>query len=140
MIWQNQKDTKKIAVIEQNIAGRYKKDYSYALYDDDICVGDTVVVSGLARGQFWKIKQIYEVDSLDDNVTFGKDITAEVVCKVDITAYEARLNKRKQISELKEEMRKKRREIDRNDADKYYASVNPEYAEMLNKLSELNNY
>lgn len=125
----------KVAVIEQGNGYSINsiKDYFYALYDDNICPGDKVLVSGLASGQIWTVKDIIGYnDSL-----INKNVTAEVVCKVDTTDYDNRCKNRKEAEELRKQMDKKRKEIEARKDDEYYASLDSEYAEMLAKMREM---
>lgn len=73
--------------------------YFYALYDESISEGDTVVVQtghhGLALA---KIATLTPANPRP--VEFGR----EIVCKVDFTAYQARREKAEKISALKKEM------------------------------------
>lgn len=125
---------KRIAVIEQ---GDYcRKSYHYALYDDDIEIGDHVLVTGVASDKIYTIKDIIEVS----NEESFNNITAEVMCKVDLTKYNNRKDKRKAATELRKQMDKKRKEIEAKKNDEYYASIDSEYAEMLSELKDLQSY
>ena len=79
----------KVAVIEQG-CGYNTKDYFYALYDDNIYPGDKVLVSGSASGQIWTVKDIVYEDAYAN-----KNITAEVICKVNTYKYDERCANRK---------------------------------------------
>lgn len=75
------------------------KSYAYALYEDDIAAGDKVVVRN-SNGDL-RIVEIESIGELSkDRVKNG----CEVICKIDMTAYEARKAKAAQIHELKKEM------------------------------------
>lgn len=121
----------KVAVIEQG-TGYSQKDYFYALYDDNIHPGNKVLVSGSASGQIWTVKDIVYEDTYAN-----KNITAEVICKVDTTDYDNRCKNRKEAEELRKQMHKKRKEIEARKDDEYYASLDSEYAEMLAKYKGL---
>ena len=76
-----------VAVINQN-----GKDYHFAIYEHGYKVGDKALLSNGCG--VWEIKQIIDPDEAERR--FGKNITAEVVCVVDMTAYEERVARRKE--------------------------------------------
>lgn len=123
---------KKVAVVEQG-TGCCKKDYYYALFDDDIHAGDTVLVSGKANGETYVVKEVVSVD----DINVSKSITAEIICKVDMSAYNDRVGKRKQAEELRKRMIEKRKEIEARKDDDYYASLDPDYAAILEEMRGL---
>lgn len=108
------------------------KDYYYALYDDDICIGDDVLVTGAAKDQIRTVSDILPVSNIG-NI----NITAEVVCKVDLSKFNERCRIRKSKEKLRKELDKKRKEIESKKTDEYYASLDPEYAKMLREFNEL---
>lgn len=118
----------KVAVIEMgNI------DYHFALYDNDIQVGDRVLVTGNCNIQ--TIKEIITKDEVKER--YPKDITAEVMCKVDLSAYETRLENRKKAEKLRKEMDKKIAEMDEMNKYVLYAEKNEDLAKMLAEYREL---
>ena len=120
----------KVAVIKYGCAS-----YHFAIYDDGTNYepGDMVVVSGnSAPGEIDEIISAEEATN-----RFKKNITAEVICKVDTSAYVTRLEKRKNKETLKKEMDKRKKEIQQRLDDEYYASKDPQYAEMLKEYEEL---
>lgn len=86
---------KRVAIID---FGGYNNKYAYALYDDTVEVGDTVIVTGKAEGQFLTVTEI--INATDTDVI----ITAEVITKIDKTAYNKRVENRKRKAELKRQM------------------------------------
>lgn len=114
---------RKVAVI--NYRG---SNYHFALYDEDIVVGDTVMVSG--SSPVGVIEEIIPAEEAANR--FNKAITQEVICKVDMTAYSNRLAGREEKERLKKEMEKRKIEIQKFKDDEYYASVDDTFAEMLN--------
>lgn len=122
-----------VAVIEQG-TGYYKKDYYYALYDNSVEMGDKVLVSGAANGQIWTVKDVLSVGYPDVN---EKNITAEVICKVDTTDYDNRCKNRKEAEALRKQMAKKRKEIDARKDDEYYSGLDKDYAEMVEQMKKL---
>ena len=122
----------KVAVVNY---GGYS-DYHYAVYDDgvDYQVGDTVVTS--TNGYtVAKIKEIISLEEATDR--FNKNITAEIIGRVDTTAYDKRVEQRKEKEKLKKEMDKRKKEIQKKLDDEYYASKDETYAEMLRQYESL---
>lgn len=73
--------------------------YAFALYEDDIAVGDKVVVRNSGG-----VLQIVEIESIGEMSKDRVKNGCEVICKIDMAAYEARKAKAAQIHELKKEM------------------------------------
>ena len=122
---------KNVVVIEQG-CGYNTKDYFYALYDDNIYPGDKVLVSGSASGQIWTVKDVIDYDES----VITKNITAEVICKVDTADYDNRCANRKEVEKLRKEMDKKRKEIEARKDDEYYASLDDDYKAMLEQMKK----
>lgn len=121
----------KVAVIEYNNT----LDLYYALYDEDIKVGDDVLVTGKLSSQ---IKQIKNIITLDEVREIYKDgIIEEVKCKVDLSAYDQRVKNRIKATELRKEMDKKIAEMDEMNKYSVYAERNPELAKMLEEYKGL---
>ena len=118
----------KVAVIEMG-----STNYHFALYDDDIQVGDRVLVTGNCN--ILTIKEIITKDEAKER--YPKDITSEVMCKVDLSAYETRLENRKKAEKLKKEMDKKIAEMDEMNKYVLYAEKNEDLAKMLAEYREL---
>ena len=121
----------KVAIINY---GGYT-DYHFAIYDDgvDYKVGDMVVVSNGSTPA--KIKEIIDVNKLVER--FSESITSEVIGKVDTTAYEKRVEQRKEKEKLKKKLDKRKKEIQKKLDDEYYASKDETYAEMLRQYESL---
>ena len=75
------------------------KSYAFALYEDDVAVGDKVVVRNSGGAL-----QIVEVESIGELPKDRVKNGCEVICKIDLTNYMARKEKAAQIHELKKEM------------------------------------
>lgn len=119
--------------------GCYGKKYFYAIYDDGETykAGDKIVVSG-ANKDILTIEEILTPDECNTN------ITAEVICKVDTSAYDKRVEERKEKAERKKEADKIKKQMDKMitemDQTKRYemcANDNPELAEKLKVYKEL---
>lgn len=125
---------KAVAVTKE---GYYK--YSYAIYDDGETydVGDKILVSGTNKG-ILTIDEILTTDECNVN------ITAEVICKVDTSSYDKRVEERKEkvkrkkeADKIKKQMDKMITEMDQTKRYEMYASDNPELAEKLKVYKEL---
>ena len=103
----------------------------FALYDDgiDYQPGDTVVLSDWTEPV--KIKQIIPAEEIHQK------IVCEVIGKIDISAYEQRLEQRKRKEELRKELGKRKREIQGKPDDDYYASKDEKYAKLLKEYREI---
>ena len=81
------------------------------------------------------IKEI--VDLEEATKRFSKNITAEIIGRVDTTAYDKRVEQRKEKEKLKKELDKRKKEIQKKLDDEYYASKDETYAEMLRQYESL---
>lgn len=131
-----------VAVTEEGI-GYNKRNYYYAIFDDGNIykVGDQVIVSG-SNNDVLEIKDIITLEEAKEKGR--KDITAEVICKVDTLAYDKRVEERKEKAERKKEADKIKKQMDKMIAEmdqtkryEMYASDNPELAEKLKAYKEL---
>lgn len=111
------------------------REYHFAIYDDgtDYNAGDAVIVSGVTG--VVKIKEIISAEECKERCK--KNIISEVICKVDISAYEERVKRRTEKAKLEKDLEKRRKEIQKKLDDEYYASKDDAYAEMLRRYSEL---
>lgn len=125
---------KAVAVIKQGYAFKH---YHFAIYDDgfDYQPGDKVILSN--SNDIWTIDEIITPE--EATVRYNKNITAEVVCKVDTNSYEKRVQKRKAIEKLKRDMDKKIKEMDENKKYEMYAAENPDLKNMLEAYKALVN-
>lgn len=127
---------KAVAVTKE---GCYGKKYSYAIYSDGETykVGDKIVVSGAN-------KDILTIEEILTPEECNRNITAEVICKVDTSAYDKRVEERKEKAEhkkeadkIKKQMDKMITEMDQTKRYEMYANDNPELAEKLKAYKEL---
>lgn len=127
---------KAVAVTKE---GCYEKKYFYTVYDDGkvYVAGDKIVVSGANKG-------ILTIEAILTPEECDKNITAEVICKVDTSAYDKRVEERKEKVERKKEADKIKKQMDKMIAEmdqakcyEMYASDNPELAEKLKAYKEL---
>lgn len=121
----------KVAVVNY---GGYT-DYHFAIYDDGVNyqVGDMIIASNGSTPA--KIKEIINID--EATARFNKNITSEIIGRVDTTAYDKRVEQRKEKEKLKKELDKRKKEIQKKLDDEYYASKDETYAEMLRKYESL---
>ena len=127
---------KAVAVTKE---GCYGKKYSYAIYSDGETykVGDKIVVSGAN-------KDILTIEEILTPEECNRNITAEVICKVDTLSYDKRVEERKEKAERKKEADKIKKQMDKmitemDQTKRYemYANDNPELAEKLKAYKEL---
>lgn len=127
---------KAVAVTKE---GCYGKKYSYAIYSDGETykVGDKIVVSGANKG-------VITIEEILTPEECNASITAEVICKVDTSAYDKRVEERKEKAERKKEADKIKKQMDKmitemDQTKRYemYANDNPELAEKLKVYKEL---
>jgi len=112
-----------------------KYEVHYRVYDDgfEYKEGDLVVVKPAHHDMtIAKIKKIYDRDSC-----FSADANREIVCPIDISKYQERNNKAKEIVELKREMDKKVKELQGVALYEMMAQHSPELRDMLTQFKEL---
>lgn len=109
------------------------KRYNFALFNDDICISD-VVLCDAATG--YQVAQI--VDIIDKDEYVGSDVTKEIICKVDFSAFERRAAERKRKVELKKKMDKMVRDDKELVLYQMLAEKNPEMKSMLDEYNSIN--
>lgn len=109
--------------------------YFFAIFDDgnDYKVGDMCLFSGNSIPA--KLADVISIEEAREKTS--RNITAEVIGKVDTTAYEKRVEQRKEKEKLKKELDKRKKEIQKKLDDEYYASKDETYAEMLRRYESL---
>lgn len=124
-----------VAVIEE-VTCCCKKDYYYAVFDDGNTykAGDQVLVSGCNKDVL-TIKEILTVPEAKEKGR--KDITAEIICRVDTSAYYQRVENRKKAEKLKKDMDAVIKQMDVTKKYEMYATENPELAALLDQYKEL---
>lgn len=114
------------------------KSYYYALYDNDIVIGDYVVVKSANHGMgIAKVHEIYCDDYIIQEMRNSCNAGREIIAKFDMTAYEQRQNNREQAKKLKADMEKKIQEVQELALFELMAEKSPELKEMLEKYKEL---
>lgn len=110
------------------------QEYAYALYDEPnnrIHPTDYVLVSGKAQGKFCFVTKILPKEEVKNKVT------EEVICKVDLSAYIQRQDIKRKKQKLLAKMKAKRRELEAMKLDEMYASIDEDYAKMLDELKSI---
>lgn len=102
-----------------------EKTYRYALYDGTIQPGDTVVVQTGHHGL--AVARVISFGEPNGPVSHGR----EVVCKVDMSAFEERKVRAAQLVELKARMDSKVKELQKEAVYEMLAEKDPELAAML---------
>ena len=83
------------------------------------------------------IKEILTVPEAE--VKYNKNITAEIICRVDTSAYDQRVENRKKAEKLKKDMDAVIKQMDVTKKYEMYAAENPELAALLDQYKELTN-
>ena len=104
--------------------------HNFAVYEDEIAVGDYVVVKTAHHGMCVGI-----VDELID--TGIADCGREVVCKFDIAAYAERKEKRKKVAELQRKMSQRFNELQKIAVYEMMAQTDEQMKAMLDELKSL---
>lgn len=110
------------------------QEYAYALYDEPdnrIQPTDYVLVSGKAQGKLCFVTKILPKEEVKNKVT------EEVICKVDLSAYRQRQDIKRKKEKLLTKMKAKRRELEARKLDELYASIDEDYARMLDELKSI---
>lgn len=108
------------------------KEYAFASYENDLNIGDTVVVRN-SDGNL-ALTKVASIGLLDkDKVLNG----CEVVDKIDLTASEARYAKAKEIADLKKEMDEKVAALQATALYELMAEKDPALKAMLEQFKEL---
>lgn len=108
--------------------------YVYALYQDDVEVGDTVVVNTGHHGL-----AVAKIATLDDSKLGKVRYNREVVCKIDLTAYEERKQRMTRAAELKQAMDAKVKEMQNQAIYEMLAEKDPALKAMFNEYKTLLN-
>ena len=93
------------------------------------------MVTGAAEEELRKVKEVISLDELRKR--YSGDVTAEVMCRVDLSAYEKRIADRQEARKLKEEMNRVIKQMDEVNKYEMYAQNNSEFADMLARYKEL---
>lgn len=123
----------RIALIQFLDGSKYE--VNYRVYDDgfEYKEGDLVVVKPAHHDMtIARIKFLYDYDNI-----LNHDENREVICPIDISKYQERDKKAKEISKLKREMDKKVNELQGVALYELMAKHSPELRDMLTQFKEL---
>jgi hypothetical protein len=112
------------------------KNYTFALFDDDIFVGDTVLVD---TSNGYGVAKIVELLPKKDCEEYGRYSlpTKEVICRIDFSAFNERKEKRAKAAQLKKEMDVKVKSLQEIAVFELLAEKSPELKEMLETYKSL---
>lgn len=124
-----------VAVTEEG-TGCCKRDYYYAIFNDgnSYKTGDQILVNGCNKG-ILRIKELLTVPEAE--VRCAKNITAEVISRVDTSAYDQRVENRKKAEKIKKDMDAVIKQMDATKKYEMYAAENPELAALLDQYKKL---
>lgn len=88
----------RVAVVKFVQGYNMNKEYGFALFDEDVNVGDFVLCDS-SNGY-----GVAKVVSIKTQMEYGSDVTKEIICKCDFTNYNIRKVKREQKRVLKAQM------------------------------------
>ena len=113
--------------------------YNYALFDDEIQQYDNCVVKSANHGLGIAVIEeiIDDVDNISVTDNYGN--IREIVCKIDMSAFNKRIDDRLRASQLKKEMDKKVKELQGLALYKMMAENSPELKAMLSEYEKLVN-
>lgn len=106
---------------------------AYALYDSDVSVGDTVVVSTGHHGL--SIATIQEI--LPEGANQKVECNRQIVDRVDLSAWEERKQKAKELAKLKTEMDQRVKDLQEIALYEMAAERDPALKEMLEQFKKL---
>lgn len=106
--------------------------YNYACFDDSILIDDICVVKTAHHG-FSLARVVTFLEKDKEAVGAGR----EIVCKVDFSAYEARVETRKRREQLKADMQLKAAQMQELAVYQMLADKDPEMAAMLEEYKRL---
>lgn len=127
-------DFKLVARVKHVSGYDTNKVYCFALYDPDITAGDLVVANTFENPHICRVESIV---GKEEGLKECPQIYKAILGKLDASAYNANEEKKKAKAELRKKMDAKKKQIEALKTDEYYASLDPEYKEMLDKMKEL---
>lgn len=105
--------------------------YNYACYDLSVVEGDICVVKTAHHG--------FSIAKVTGFITSDEELTREIVCKADFTDYNARVEARKRIAELKDLMNTRAKQLQDVALFKMLAKEDADMAAMINEYDKLVN-
>lgn len=123
----------RIAIVNFLKGSNTTKGYLFALFDSSITVDDIVFCDTSVGYQVAKVIDI--VEQLDYN---GADVTKEIICKVDFSNFQKRIEERKRKVELKAKMDAMVKDDKELMLYQMLAEKNPVMKEMLDEYTNIN--
>ena len=123
----------RIAIVNFLKGSNTTKGYSFALFDSSIAVDDIVLCDTSVGYQVAKVIDI--VEQLNYN---GADVTKEIICKVDFSNFQKRIEERKRKVELKAKMDAMVKDDKELMLYQMLAEKNPVMKEMLDEYININ--
>lgn len=123
----------RIAIVNFLKGSNTTKGYSFALFDSSIMVDDIVLCDTSVGYQVAKVIDI--VEQFDYN---GADVTKEIICKVDFSNFQKRIEERKRKVELKAKMDAMVKDDKELMLYQMLAEKNPVMKEMLDEYTNIN--
>ena len=123
----------RIAIVNFLKGSNTTKGYSFALFDSSIVVDDIVLCDTSVGYQVAKVIDI--VEQLNYN---GADVTKEIICKVDFSNFQKRIEERKRKVELKAKMDAMVKDDKELMLYQMLAEKNPVMKEMLDEYTNIN--
>lgn len=120
-------DAVKVKYLDSSISKRELVFAAYEPYE----VNDYVVVNSGHHG--FVVGQITSVENVEGNVQYGR----EIICKIDMTAYNDRKEHAKRRAELKDMMDSAVKDFKDMTMYEMIAAKNPEFAKLLEEFKEL---
>ena len=112
-----------------------EKQYAYALFDSCASTGDLALVRG---GNNYGVVRIENILSMNEHEACGgHPVTNEIICKVDFSGVQRRVEQRKRKEELRKQMDKLVKENQELILYQALAEKSPEMAELLNEYKSL---
>lgn len=112
-----------------------EKQYAYALFDYCAAIGDRALVQ--ANGRYCVVRIENILSNNEHESAGGHPITSEIICRVDFSAFEGRIEQRKRKDELRKQMDKLVKENQELILYQALAEKCPEMAVLLNEYKSL---
>ena len=113
-------------------SGYQEKTYAYLTDIDDVSVGDTVVVESPHSGMTCVV-----VKGIDDSAEAISKATKWVVCKVNDTAYRARIEAEREKAKILAKLQKIKAQVLEQNQFEELARLSPEAADLVKQLKTL---
>ena len=112
-----------------------EKQYAYALFDFCATIGDHALVQS---GSNYGVVRIEDIRTMNEHeAADGYPVTNEIICRVDFSSLDKRIEQRKRKEELRKQMDKLVKENQELILYQALAEKSPEMAELLNEYKSL---